>query len=64
YGVLLESASVSQASVATPGHQWLGQTREGHDLKVTALANNLVFEVKDSQYGKAIGRCIRHTTIN
>ncbi|MGP1385294.1 MAG: hypothetical protein ACTS2F_17150 [Thainema sp.] len=64
YEALIEIVTVSREEEDSSERLWLGQTGEGQDLKVTALADNLAFEVEDSRYGKAIGRCIRHTLFN
>ena len=64
YGTWLETTALRRttAEAAAPG--WVGQTTDGQTLKVTALAGDLVFAVDSSRYGKAVGRCIRHTPFN
>lgn len=64
YGAPIEIVTVHRRGKDSSDHLWLGQTGEGQELRVTALANNVALEVEDSRYGKAIGRCIRHITFN
>lgn len=61
YETWVETVSLSRAEAVTTESGWIGQTTDGQELKVTALVDNLVFEVDNSRYGKAVGRCIRHT---
>ncbi|MFE4106124.1 hypothetical protein [Almyronema epifaneia] len=62
YETLVETVQVQPATAAAG--VWVGYTATGQVLTVRPLASNLEFAVEETPYGRALGRCIRHTAFN
>ncbi len=59
-----ETIEISVTREATSALSGVGQTASGELIRIRAFGETLAFDVSDSRYGPATGRCVRNTEMS